>query len=114
MGELVEVCLSYRITYIIGVLLNLICVPLELIPLFFERIDPLFQLVQRTSCGLKFAVQRLQGLSLVDSEDIGIRFPVAELGGNWRVRPSDIQSPVFLQVLFTKRGTTLCGPTLFL
>jgi len=82
--------------HIIGLLLNLVRVSVEFVPPFFERADPLFQLVQRTSCGLEFAIQRLQGLPLVDSEDIGTRFPVAESGGNRRARSSDLQSPVFL------------------
>ena len=103
MGELVGGGgLSNCAAHIIGLLLNLIRISVEFVPPFLERVDPLFQLVQRTSRSLKFAIQRLQGLSLVNSEDVGIRFPVAESGGDQRVRPSDLQSPVFLQVFFTK------------
>ena len=65
--------------YIARLLLNLIRIVIELVPLFFERADPLSQLVQRTGCGLEFAIQRLQRLSLVNSEDIGISFPAREL-----------------------------------
>jgi hypothetical protein len=96
------VCLSICIAHVIGLLLNLVCVSVELVSLFFERIDPLFQLVQRTGRSLKFTIQRLQGLPLIDSENIGIGFPVAESGWGCMVRSMDLQSPIFLQVLFTK------------
>jgi hypothetical protein len=44
---------------------------------FFERVDPLFQLVQRTGCGLEITIQCFQRLPLINNEDIGISFPVA-------------------------------------
>lgn len=68
------------LTHVIRLLLNLISVSVELIPLFFERIDPLIKLIQRTGCGLEFTIQRLQRLSFINRENICISFPVAELG----------------------------------
>lgn len=61
--------------------MNLILVSVELIPLFFERIDSLFKLVQRAGNGFEFTIQRLQGLSLINRKNVGISFPVTELGG---------------------------------
>ena len=51
-----SLCLSICVAHIIGLLLNLIRVSVEFVPLFSECVDPLFQLVQRTRCSLKFTI----------------------------------------------------------
>jgi hypothetical protein len=73
-------CLSNCIAHIVGFLLKLIRISIEFVSLFFECADPLFQLGQRMGCSLKFTIQHFQRLSLINCEDIGIGFPVAESG----------------------------------
>lgn len=86
---------SSCVTHSIEFLLNVIRVSLELTSLFFERVGPLFQLIQRSGCGLKFTIQRLQRLPFIDSEDVGIGFPVVESGESRGLGRGDLQSPVF-------------------